>query len=149
MNSENRYPAAPFMISQIGKVANRLRRECDKVFRDLGFPLEMDQLQVLLSLYYSGAASQQEICYNLQRDKASVNRTISILLKLDMVKVEQDKVDKRKTRVELTDRGEKQAIKANDVLEKFDAALATELTDEEKTQFDSLMEKLISIVTPM
>lgn len=142
-------PVPPHMIAQIGMISNRLRRECDKVFRDQDFPLEMDQLQVLLSLYYSGPSSQQEICYGLQRDKASVNRTIAFLLKNDMVKVEQDIDDKRKTRVELTDYGQKLSLQANAVLEKFDAALAAEFTEEEKKQFDSLMKKLISIVTPM
>lgn len=142
-------PVPPLLIAQIGMVSNRLRRECDKVFRDQDFPLEMDQLQVLLSLYYSGPSSQQEICYGLQRDKASVNRTIAFLLKNDMVKVEQDIADKRKTRVELTDYGQKLSLQANAVLEKFDTALAAEFTEEEKKLFDSLMKKLISIVTPM
>lgn len=137
------------MIAQIGAVSNRLRRECDKAFRDQGFPLEMDQIQVLLGIYYTGAASQQEICYKLQRDKASVNRTVSFLLKNDMIVVNQDVDDKRKTRVELTAYGQKLSIQANAVLEKFDAALAAELTDEEKKQFGNLMKKLISVVTPI
>ncbi|WP_121809501.1 MarR family winged helix-turn-helix transcriptional regulator [Mucilaginibacter kameinonensis] len=142
-------PVPPYMIAQIGMVSNRLRRECDKVFRDQDFPLEMDQLQVLLSLYYCGPSSQQEICYGLQRDKASVNRTIAFLLKNDMVKVEQDIDDKRKTRVELTEYGQKLSLQANAVLEKFDKALVAEFTEEEKILFDSLLKKLISIVTPM
>ncbi|XHR96030.1 MarR family winged helix-turn-helix transcriptional regulator [Mucilaginibacter sp. UC70_90] len=149
MDKNNGNPLPPYMIAQIGAASNRLRRECDKVFRDQGFPLELDQLQVLLSLYYSGPASQQEICYGLQRDKASVNRTISFLLKNDMVKVEQDISDKRKTRVELTGYGQELSVQADAVLEKFDTALAAKFTEEEKKQFDNLMKKLISIVTPM
>jgi DNA-binding MarR family transcriptional regulator len=146
---QHNHPIPPYIIAQIGLVSNRLRRECDKAFRDQGFPLEMDQLQVLLSLYYSGPTSQQEICARQQRDKASVNRTVAFLLKNDIVKVEQDINDKRKTSVELTEYGQKLSIQANAVLEKFDAALAAEFTDEEKKQFDNLMKKLISVVTPM
>lgn len=149
MDQNNNNPLPPYLIAQIGAVSNRLRRECDKVFRAQIFPLEMDQLQVLLSLYYTGPASQQEICYKLQRDKASVNRTVAFLLKNDMVKVDQDIDDKRKTRVELTDYGHKLSVQADIVIEKFDTALTAEFTAEEKKQLDYLMKKLISVVTPM
>lgn len=149
MDQNNNSPLPPYLIAQIGAVSNRLRRECDKAFRAQDFPLEMDQLQVLLSLYYTGPASQQEICYKLQRDKASVNRTVAFLLKNDMVKVEQDINDKRKTSVELTAYGQKLSVQADTVIEKFDTALTAEFTDEEKKQLDYLMKKLISAVTPM
>jgi DNA-binding MarR family transcriptional regulator len=149
MNQNDKHPAPPLLISQIGGLANRVRRECDKVFRAHGFQFEMDQMQVILSLYYSGKSSQQEISYRLQRDKASVNRTISLFLKKDIVNVDQDIADKRKTCVGLTETGNKLAMEANAVLEKFDAVLSSELTKEERKQFNSLIDKLISKVTPM
>lgn len=130
-------------------VSNRLRRECSKIFREMDFPLEMDQMQVLSSLYYSGTASQQEICYNLQRDKASVNRTVAFLLKNDLVTVSPDAADKRKTSVALTGAGRQLAIRVHVVLEEFEAKLVANLTDEEQMHFEHLMKKLIAIVAPM
>jgi DNA-binding MarR family transcriptional regulator len=99
-------------------------------------------------LYYSGGASQKTIGTDLGRDKASINRTISVLLKNDFVKVIPDAVDKRKTYVELTTTGEKLAKQADAILGKFDAVLSSELTGEERTGFDKTMLKLIGIVTP-
>lgn len=147
MNADNKYPAPPLIISQIGALHSRIYRECDKIFREKAFPLEMDQLPVLLKLYYKGGASQQEISSVLQRDKASVNRTVSFLLKKDIVKVIQDAADKRKTVVELTATGKKLATQANAILEEFDAFLTSVLTEEQRKQFHSLMLKLIDNVT--
>jgi DNA-binding MarR family transcriptional regulator len=123
-------------------------KECDKIFRESGFPLQMDQIPVLMSLYYFGGASQKATSASLGRDKASVNRTISVLLKKDFVKVFQDPVDKRKTYVELTASGEKLAKQADAILGRFDAVLSSELTEEERKEFDKTMLKLIGIVTP-
>jgi DNA-binding MarR family transcriptional regulator len=146
MNLDKQRPSPPLLVSQIGGLANGVRREADKIFRIHGFPFEMDQMQVIFSLYYSGESSQQEICYRLQRDKASVNRTISVFLKKDIVEVTKDAGDKRKTCVKLTEAGTKLAAEAHAVLEKFDVALSSEFTQEERDQFNSLINKLISIV---
>jgi DNA-binding MarR family transcriptional regulator len=108
----------------------------------------MDQIPVLMSLYYSGGASQKATGAVLGRDKASINRTISVLLKKDLVKVIPDTIDKRKTHVELTASGEELAKQADTILGRFDAVLSSELTEEERKKFDKTMLKLIGIVTP-
>ncbi|WP_439699239.1 MarR family winged helix-turn-helix transcriptional regulator [Mucilaginibacter sp. AW1-7] len=108
----------------------------------------MDQIPVLMSLYYSGGGSQKTIGLALGRDKASINRTISVLLKNDFVKVIPDITDKRKTHVELTASGVLLAKQADAILGKFDAVLSAELAGEERKEFDKTMLKLIEIVTP-
>lgn len=145
MNSSNK-PVPPLILSQIGFLYGRVYRACDKIFREKSFPLEMDQIPVIMTLYYKGGAFQQEISAQLHRDKASVNRTISFLLKKDIVKVIQDSNDKRKTIVELTASGKKMAKQAAIIIEEFDAFLVFALTEEEKKQFQSLMLKLIDTV---
>src|SRR6185503_4651521 len=95
-------PLPPLLLSQIGGLYKQIYKECDRIFRDISFPLEMDQIPVLMLLYYHGSASQQEISVQLQRDKASVNRTVAFLAREDMAIVVQDATDKRKTSVELT-----------------------------------------------
>jgi DNA-binding MarR family transcriptional regulator len=148
MNSKVDHPAPPSLIAQIGALYNRIYKECDKVFREHNFPLQMDQVPVLMVLYYSGGASQKTIGTDLGRDKASVNRTISVLLKKDFVKVIPDTVDKRKTHVELTASGESVAKQADAILARFDAVLSSELTEEERKEIDKAMQKLTGIVTP-
>jgi len=143
MNSENRRHAQPPLItSQVGRLHIMIRKECDKIFREQKFPVEMDQIPVLAVLYYGGGLSQQEICSKLQRDKASVNRTISFLSKRDMAKVVQDVTDKRKTRVELTASGRELAIQADAVIKKVETMMTSKLSEEEVQQFSTLITKL-------
>ncbi len=142
MNSSPHF-FSPLTIFQIGAVYNAIHRECDQIFRDRNFPLEMDQIPVLLKLHYKGQATQQDISNTLRRDKASVNRTVSLLLKKDLVKVIPDKADKRRTLVDLTTHGRKLAVKANTILEEFDKSKSSKLSEEERTQFNRIMNKLI------
>lgn len=107
----------------------------------------MDQIPVLMSLYYSGGVSQKDIGADLGRDKASINRTISVLLKNDLVKVTPDTIDKRKTCIELTASGEKLSKQADAIITRFDTVLSSDLTEAERKEFDKTMLKLIGIVT--
>ncbi len=139
--------APPLLVSRIGKLYSEMFRGCDRVFREKGFPLDLDQVPVLLKLYYSGGAYQQEICSDLNRDKASVNRTVAFLLKNDIVQVSQDATDKRKTRVELTENGTMLAIRGHQILEEFEVSLSYSLTAAEKKQFLSITQRLIEDIT--
>ena len=142
------HPAPPSLVAQIGSLYHKMQKEYDKIFREHDFPLQMDQIPVLMILYYSGGASQKYTCAALGRDKASINRTISVLLKKDFVKVIPDTVDKRKTHVELTADGEKLAKQADIILGRFDAVLSSGLTEKERKELDKAMLKLIGVVTP-
>ncbi|GAA3987108.1 MarR family winged helix-turn-helix transcriptional regulator [Mucilaginibacter dorajii] len=148
MNHKIDHPVPPSLVAQIGALYHRLYKESDKLFREHDFPLQMDQVPVLMVLYYAGGASQKDVGTALGRDKASINRTISVLLKKDFVKVIPDAVDKRKTHVELTASGQKLAKQADAILGRFDAVLSSELTLEERKGLDKTMLKLIGLVTP-
>jgi DNA-binding MarR family transcriptional regulator len=144
MNSENRAQARPpLIVSQIGRLHKTLFTQCDKRIRQLGFPIEMDQVPVLAVLYYDGGMSQQEICAHLQRDKASINRTVSFLSKKGFVKVVQDATDRRKTRIELTTIGKELAIQVHAVIKEIETSLVSALTEKEVQQFSTLTSKLI------
>lgn len=147
MNQNDTHLAPPVMIAHIGSLYRKIHRHCDRVFRERGFPLEMDQIPVLMRLYYSGAASQQEICFALLRDKASVNRTITLMAKNDFARVLKDATDKRKTSVELTAIGKKLAAQAHMLLEDFNKSLAATLTEDEGTLFNSLALRLTEAIT--
>ena len=144
MNSENRGQARPpLVISQIGRLHKTMFRECDKRLRQLGFPVEMDQIPVFAGLYYEGGMSQQDICSKLQRDKASVNRTVSFLSKKGFAKVVQDTTDRRKTRIELTAIGKELAIQVDAVIKEIETSLISGLTEKEVQQFSTLINKII------
>ncbi|GGB20536.1 MarR family winged helix-turn-helix transcriptional regulator [Puia dinghuensis] len=150
MNRKQEHPVPPIVIALVGGLYQRVWKECDRMFREQDFPLEMDQIPVFLMLYYQGEGkSQQEICSQLTRDKASVNRTVAFLAKNELVKVTPDAADKRKTKVELTATGKKLASQAHAALEEFNASLASVLTAEEKQVFHTVMMKLIEAISPL
>lgn len=140
-------PVPHLLISQIGFLRTRILKECDKIFRDLDFPLEMDQIPVLVILYYSGSISQQDICFKLHRDKASINRTVTLLANKGIARVVADSTDKRKTRVELTALGKKLSAQADTEFQKFGSFLSSGLSPDELQLFHSLMQKLIDTIT--
>ena len=142
MNHTNRRPNPPTLLAQIGSLYTRAHRACESEFREQGFPLDFDQVPVLLSLYYSGGASQQEIYTRLSRDKASVNRTVSFLTKKGFTTVTPDAGDRRKTIVELSPKGKDVAKQGNVILEKYDAMLSSRLTAEERKVLHDLIGKL-------
>jgi|SRR6186713_254377 len=144
MDSEKREDAYPHSVVRlVGMLHLITLRECDKIFRQQNFVLEMDQIPVILMLCYNAGWSQKEICNKLQRDKASVNRTISIMSKKGLARVVQDANDRRKTRIELTALGKEVAKQADDVIKQVNTMMTTVLTEKELQQFSSLIKKLI------
>jgi DNA-binding MarR family transcriptional regulator len=131
-----------FLMAEIGALYLESYRACGSRFREQNFPLDFDQVPVLLLLHYGGAASQQEIYTKLQRDKASVNRTVASLTKKGFTTVKPDSADKRKTIVELTPLGKNLAKQGNAILEKYDNMLSSSLTTKERQLFSDLIGKL-------
>ncbi|MDR6337717.1 DNA-binding MarR family transcriptional regulator [Filimonas zeae] len=140
----------PYLLTfQIGALNLRILRECNKIFKESNLPLEMDQIPVILSLYYLNGGTQQEVAQRIQRDKSSVNRTISFLQKNELVKASEDANDKRKTIIELTATGKKIAKKASELLENLDKSVTEVLTVKEKEQFQDMLLKLIAKVSAL
>ncbi|RZJ91041.1 MAG: hypothetical protein EOO20_06360 [Chryseobacterium sp.] len=119
-------------------------KECNTLVRSNKIPIEMDHVPVLLHLYYSPeGCSQQKISLDLQRDKASINRTVNFLSKIEMVNIEKSLVDKRATLVELTPLGIEIAEKMLALLKEFDQSFAAALNMDEQAQLIGLLNKLI------
>jgi MarR family transcriptional repressor of mepA len=132
------------LIAGIGALRLMVLRECDRLFREKDFPLDMDQVSVLRLLYNSPGLSQKEIGALLQRDKASVNRTITLFSEKGIVKVVTDKQDKRKTRIEFTMEGKNLVRQTDVILAKYEKKLASIFTQEEYQTFNLLVDKLLN-----
>jgi DNA-binding MarR family transcriptional regulator len=132
------------LIAGIGALRLMVLRECDRLFREKDFPLDMDQVSVLRLLYNSPGLSQKEIGALLQRDKASVNRTISLFSEKGIVKVVTDKQDKRKTSIEFTMEGKNLMKQTDVILAKYEKKLASLFTEEEYQTFNLLVNKLLN-----
>lgn len=134
--------APKLTLFQIGRIFHDALRECGRMLHEKNLPIDIDQVNVLLYSYYSGRGSQQEICRALQRDKASVNRTIAFLSRKGIVSIEPDKQDKRRTIIELTPSGKELAKQVEEILTEFDSTLMAPFTEDERKQFSLLIDKM-------
>ena len=136
-------PAHPRLaLYELGWLHLQTTQECNRLLHEMNFPVQMDQAPIVIFLYYREAASQQEMAQALQRDKASVNRTVTYLSRNSLVSVEPDEQDGRKTVVKLTPAGKRIANELETILAKFDATLTAGLTPEERQQLSFLLNKL-------
>ena len=135
--------APPLLVAQIGVLYRSVRKKGSELFHEQNFPLDLDQIPVLLIAWYSEGSSQQELCVTLQRDKASINRTVNFLVTKGYANVEANPADKRKTTVTLTAEGKKLARQAHNILSDFNALLSSVLSSAEQTQFQKITDKLI------
>jgi DNA-binding MarR family transcriptional regulator len=143
MKSDKNTFAPPLLVTQIGVLYRSVRKKGSELFHEQNFPLDLDQIPVLLIAWYSEGSSQQELCVTLQRDKASINRTVTFLVAKGYANVEANAADKRKTTVTLTAEGKKLARQAHSILSQFNAMLSSVLSSAEQTQFQKITGKLI------
>jgi DNA-binding MarR family transcriptional regulator len=135
--------APPLLVAQIGVLYRSMRKKGSDMFHEQNFPLDLDQIPVLLIAWYSEGSSQQELCVTLQRDKASINRTVNFLVTKGYAHVEANPADKRKTTVTLTAEGKKLARQAHNILTEFNTLLSSVLSSAEQNQFQKITDKLI------
>lgn len=116
--------------------------KANKMFcKDGSMPLAVEQLPVLMSLFYRGTMSQQEIADLIERDKSSVLRSIKSLQNKNLLNVAQDPFDKRKKMIQLTSEGHSIGISINKKILDIDKAMFSCFTTEEKKQMEHLMQK--------
>lgn len=142
-NKDKNKLAPPLLVAQIGVLYRSVRKRGSELFHEQNFPLDLDQIPVLLIAWYSEGASQQELGVTLQRDKASINRTVNFLVTKGYALVQPNPGDKRKTTVTLTTEGKKLARQAHNILSEFNALLLSVLSSTEQTQFQKITDKLI------
>lgn len=115
--------------------------KANKLFCKEGMPLAVEQLPVLMVLFYRGTMSQQEIADILERDKSSVLRSIKSLQTKSLISVAQDPFDKRKKMIKLTDEGHTIGVSINKKVVEIDKAMFAYFTEEEKKQMEHLIQK--------
>jgi len=115
--------------------------KANKVFNKDGIPVPMEQLPVLMTLFYNGTISQQEIADFLARDKSSVLRSLKSLETKKLIHVAQDPFDGRKKMIQLTKEGQKIGEHINDKIVEIDKMVFSCLTNEEKQLFENLLIK--------
>lgn len=93
------------VIFHLGHLTKIVNNKANHIFQNAGYQVRIEQVPVLMTLYYNGNLSQQELANLVGRDKSSIQRTVVTLCKNRLIKIDSDWADKRKNIVVLTDSG--------------------------------------------
>lgn len=103
-----------------GKTTTAIARKLVRNFRQAGLDITVEQWSVLYRLWKEDGVSQQQLCEDTFRDKASITRLVDNLEKMDLVERVSSRKDRRKKLVFLSDAGrglrEKSMAVANQTL---------------------------------
>ena len=93
------------LIFQFHHIHNAMFRVANKIINASSVPVKMEQLPVMMTLYWFKKQSQQQVADHLNRDKSSVLRTVKVLEKKGLVANKRDRVDGRRKVLTLTETG--------------------------------------------
>lgn len=144
MNSKVQLPNS--ILFHFGMVNKALFNRANKLISKGGFPIQLEQLPVVLALYYEGDQSQQEIANTCERDKSSVQRSISSLVKHEIVQVAQDPHDKRRNIVHLTAKGKSIAKEIELEIIRIEDKLFGQLSEAEKNAFIAQLSHIHAVI---
>ncbi len=108
------------------------------------YDLTFTQWQVLKTINMSEEKELNinEIILQLHSDKATISQVIKNLEKKDMVKIKQDKKDKRKKNISLTKKMKDNCLELKKIEEEFFKDTFEVLSKEEKKELESILNKL-------
>jgi len=117
---------------QIHRIQKTMFRRGNQIFQDEKIPLQLEQFPILLTAYALDGLSQQEIADITQRDKSSIQRTLVLLEKKGLVRIEQDANDKRRNLIYVTDGGRFLAEKIKQLMRRVESETFSVLAEDEK-----------------
>jgi len=127
-----------FKIFNIHKI---ICNKANKYFSKEGVVIQVEQIPVLMTVYYNGPQTQQDIAHELYRDKSSVLRTVASLVTSGYLVVTPDGTDKRKKLVNLTHKGEQTAEWISNDVVNTDDKMFSNLSVAEKLILTELLDK--------
>ncbi|WP_377162616.1 MarR family winged helix-turn-helix transcriptional regulator [Mucilaginibacter terrae] len=127
-----------FKIFNIHKI---ICNKSNKSFSNEGLNIQVEQIPVVMVIFYNGPKSQQEIAHELLRDKSSVLRTVGSLVTAGYLVVEPDTFDKRKKCVNLTPKGLHLCKRLAEEIGMVDNIMFSNLSVAEKLILTELLDK--------
>jgi DNA-binding MarR family transcriptional regulator len=88
-----------------GKASTAIGRRLQKNFKQANLDITIEQWSVLYHLWKQDGMSQQQLCDATFRDKPSITRLVDNLEKLQLVKRNSSKEDRRMNLIVLTEEG--------------------------------------------
>jgi len=133
-----------FKIFHIHKI---ICNKANKFFSKEGIVIQVEQIPVLMTLFYNGPQTQQGIANELLRDKSSVLRTVASLVTVGYLVVTPDGTDKRKKLINLTVKGEQAAQWINKEMVQTDDKMFSNLSVAEKLIMTELLDKCVNHIS--
>jgi DNA-binding MarR family transcriptional regulator len=132
------------VLYSIEQAIKEYRKVCQKNIRKIVSDITVDQCLVLIILNDNEKISQIEIAKLIFKDNASVTRIIELMVTKDYLTREIDELDKRKTKLIITEKGKKTVVLLTPVF-KLNRQTALEgISAEEIELLDRILHKIIS-----
>jgi len=127
---------------QLHRIQKAMFRNGNHMMQKSDIPLQMEQLPVLMVICAKKELSQQEVADILGRDKSSVMRSITTMVKKGLVIVSQDVNDKRRNNLIPTKNGIALANKLKNIAKEAESEAFKAFSVEEK---DTMLKALMDI----
>ncbi len=129
------------LIFHFHQIHNAMFRLANKKIEASSVPVKMEQLPVLMTLYYFKDQSQKAVADFIKRDKSSIFRTATALEKKGLLTYKKDKSDARKKVLALTETGTFVAVQVEDLISEIEKDIALALSDRPKKEFLKILKK--------
>lgn len=132
------------VLYTIEQAIKEYRKVCQKNIEKIVSDITVDQCLVLIILNENSKISQIEIAKLLFKDNASVTRIIELMVKKDYLVREVNEIDKRKSKLVITEKGEKTIVLLTPVFKLNRKTALDGLSLDEIELLDKLLHKIIS-----
>lgn len=129
------------LIFQFHYIHNVMFRVANKMINASSVPIKMEQLPVLMTLFYFNEQSQQSVANRVNRDKSSVLRTAQVLEKKGLLTFKKDEEDARRKVLALTETGKFVAIQVEDLVRDIENEIGAALSDRPKNEILEILKQ--------
>ena len=137
-NSNNTHNFGPILERTL-KV---IRQNVLQIFRDLDLDITTEQWVILDSLHQQDGQSQTDLANSNFKDAPTLSRIIDLMCKKEMTERQRSEEDRRSFNIFLTKKGKKIHQKAYPQILKLRKTGWNNLTDEDFTTFQRLMDQI-------
>lgn len=130
---------------QIEKAIKQYRTMAQNNLNELGYAITINQILMLIQIEKRPDVSQVELSELLFKDVASITRMIELLVKRDFLSRTENKADRRKKDLKITDKGRKILELAIPIIkENRETALENINAEEQENLFNTLVKIIIN-----
>jgi MarR family transcriptional regulator, organic hydroperoxide resistance regulator len=135
------------IIFLCGDFAHMFQRTLSLLFRAGRIPVTIEQFAVLAILFYQNGISQQELATLLGRDKTTIARIITNMIRNKLIQRVNDKADGRRKLIYLTAKGKTIQKKAVKISGELYVKTLADVDEKQLSQGVSLMTRLINNIS--